>query len=293
MPDLEVQTPAAEPVDAPPEAPEESASPEPSDDRDSAVMNALLRGQLAGQGSASNRGADGDGADDGDAADGEPAQSRDAKPNDQPGGRRSRRAAEAEARIAELQAERDQLAARVAEMAPPPPDASEEARKAILESEARFRRLLAKPDDDPDWTHEDYQWLQDEKRKRAAVPELRQHYDTVLEQDRAALRDSFESERVAFWNAVTADMASGAELPGVDLDALKAAPNFAARDRLIYQAALATRDDEVKRLRNELADARRHLLGEVRPPLNGGRSTAGATYDENAFMNSLIRGGRA
>lgn len=285
-------TPAAEPADAQPEAPEESASLTTAPTQEDAFMNAIIRGAVPD--SASNQGDDGDGDLADDAADGESAQPRDAKPTDQPGqqpGRRSRRAVEAATEIERLKAEKAALEARVLELNPPLPDATEETRKAILAAEERYRRLTNKPDDDADWTTDDYQWLQDEKKKRAVVPELRRHYDTVIERDRQVLREAHEAERVDFWSRVQADMASGAELPGVDLDALKKAPNFAARDRLIYAAATATRDAEVKRLREELASTRRDLLGTVQPPLNGGASGSGRTFDEDTFMNTLMRSG--
>lgn len=282
-------TPAAEAVDVQPESPEESASPSTAPTQEDAFMNAIIRGMAPD--SSSNPDDDGDGDSEPMAADGQPAPTGDVQPTSRQPGRRSRRAEEAAQRLTALEAENAQLQARVAQLDPPPPDATEESRKAILASEQRFRTLDAKPDDDPTWTTDDYVWLQDEKRRRAVVPELREHYDTVIEADRAALRTQHETERQQFWNAVTADMASGADLPGVDMDALKKAPNFASRDRLIYAAAAATRDADIRRLRDENDDLKKQLFGSVRPPLNGGRSAPGRTYDEDGFMNSLMRNG--
>lgn len=287
-------TPAAEAEDAQPAASEESASVEiPSTPSEDALMNALIRGETAPLDSASNLDDDGPGMSDADAASGEPAPRGDAKPNDQQTGRRSKHAAEAAERLSALESENAALQSRIAELAPPPPDATEETRKAILANEDRYRRLTNKPDDDTDWTPDDYQWLQDEKRKRAALPELRQHYETVVEQDRRTLRETADRERQEFWTRVSEDLASAAELPGVDLDALKKAPNFATRDRLVYAAAAATRDAEIRTLRDENAQLQRDLLGTIRPPMNGGRSSPGRTYDEDSVMNALIRGGRA
>ena len=80
-----------------------------------------------------------------------------------------------------------------------------------------------------------------------------------------------EQERQAFWASVGQDLASAAELPG-SIRSPQKAPTFADRDRMVYAAATARRDGEIKALREELADAKRQLLGIVRPPLNGGRS---------------------
>lgn len=290
MEEVQAQNPVADAADAPPPAPEESASPADTTSSDSAVMNALLRGVLPG--SASNQDADDDDAEDVAAANGEPAQSRDAKPNSQQPGRRSRRAEEAAQRLSALEAENARLQSQLTELVPPPVDASEEARKAILASEDRFRRLSAKPVSDTDWQGDDWDWLESEKQRRALVPELRQHYETITEADRRVLRENAERERTEFWSRVGQDLATAEELPGVDIEALKKAPNFATRDRLVYAAAVATRDAENRALREENAQLKRDLFGSVRQPLNGGRSAGGAAMDENAYMNTLLRGGR-
>lgn len=253
-------------------------------------MNAIIRGATADVVAAGASKPDDAGADEfepeaADGASAAPGQQPDAgvKPSS---ARLTRRGAAAEI---------ERLNARIAELesgtAPPvPPDASEQERQAILDAEDRYRRLLAKPDDDPDWSQDDYVWLQDEKRKRALLPDVTRHYETVIERERRLAQASVEQERQAFWASVGQDLASAAELPGVDLEALKKAPTFADRDRMVYAAATARRDGEIKALREELADAKRQLLGIVRPPLNGGRSAPGRTYDENGFMNGLIRG---
>ena len=97
-------------------------------------------------------------------------------------------------------AEIERLNARIAELesstAPPvPPDASEQERQAILDAEDRYRRLLAKPDDDPDWNQDDYVWLQDEKRRRALLPDVTRHYETVIERERRLAQMAVEQER--------------------------------------------------------------------------------------------------
>jgi len=283
------------PASAPP--PSEESAPVAAAEaaaQENAFMNAIIRGATAdaANGATLNQDDGADGAEADDDANGEPARSqRDAKPDGQQLGRRSRRAEEAAQRLAALEAENEQLKAQ---LAPPiPQDASEQERAAILASEDRYRRLLAKPDDDADWSQDDYVWLQDEKRKRALLPDVTRHFETVIEQERRLARESVEREQAAFWAQVGNDLASAADLPGVDLEALKKAPTFADRDRMVYAAATARRDGEIKALREELADAKRQLLGIVRPPLNGGRSAPGRTYDENGFMNSLIRGGTA
>ena len=177
---------------------------------------------------------------------------------------------------------------------PLPPDASEEARKQILDNETRYRRLVNKPSSDTDWNDEDWSWVETERQKRDVLPELRQHYDTVLDAERAAVRASIEAERANFWQRVTDDMASGVDLPGVDLAALKACPTFADRDRMVFAAGQATLNADNQRLKSENDDLKRQLLGTARPPLNGGQSSAGPTYDEANFMNSLIhRAGRS
>lgn len=284
--------PAAEATDAPPAAPEESASQAaPAGVSDNAFMNAVIRGGVATLETASKPDADEFGDDGADSTGGESAPvaqaAGDVKPPEKPP--TGRRAAAAE--IERLNAEVARLTQAVEAANPPPPDATEENRKAILERETRFRTLVMKPDTDADWNQDDYNWLQEEKQRRAIAPELRQHYDTVIEADKAALRQQHEAERVEFWERVGQDMASGAELPGVDIAALKAAPNFAARDRLIYAAATAIRDAEVKGLRDQIGDLQRQLFGTVRPPLNGGRSGGPATFDEKTFMNAIIRRG--
>ncbi len=249
-----------------------------------ALMNAMIRGEL--EAVASKPGGDAD-DEDADATDGVSAQSG-VKPNDTAKPIPRRRAA---AEIERLTAEVEQLKAQLAP--PVPPDATEEARAAILEAEDRYRRLLAKPDDDADWTQDDYAWLQDEKRKRAIVPEVTRHFETVLERERAAARDEVEQERRQFWSHVASDLASAEELPGVDLQAIKAAPDFRTRDRIVYAAAEAKSAETIRDLRAELADAKRQLLGAVRPPLSGGRSSPGRTFDPTSVMNELIRSVRA
>ena len=257
-------------------------------------MNALIRGEVlrvVDPAASSNPDELGEGYDAeaqaGASADGAQPSSA-VKPAGQAGvGRRG-----AAAEIERLRAENTALEARVAELVPTPPDASEEARKAILENEAKYRRLTAKPDDDPDWTTEDYQWIQNEKHKRTVAPELRQHYETVLDAEIASLSRQLEDRTASFWTAVTADMATAADLPGVDLAALKGTRTFADRDRMVYSAAKAQADAETRRLREENDDLKRQLLGTVRAPITGGRSAPGQVMDENSMMNNLIRGAR-
>lgn len=281
--------PAAEAESSSSAASEASASPAPdTTPTENAQMNALLRGGLSLDvpGSASKSDTDDD---DGevDAQDGASAPTGDVKPSGQTG----RRGAAAE--IARLKAENERLQRAYDEANPPPPDASEETRKAALETESRFRRLLVKPESDPDWTHEDVAFLEGEKQRRALVPELQQHYETVLADDLEK-----QTVRVNEWAGrirakMLEDYGSAKDLPGVDEAAIRAAPTFADRDRIVYAAGRAQADAEISRLRDELADAKRDLFGAVRTPMNGGRSSPGRTYSENDYMNTLLRGGRA
>ncbi len=292
MPDDPIQDTGADADDVElSESPEESASPESQPDPNSALMNALIRGETATLVSTSKPGDEDDDEADGESAPGASA-SGDVKPSEtQTQPTLGRRAARAE--IDRLTAENARLQQAYDAANPPPPDATEETRKAILAAEERFRRLTVKPDTDLDWTQDDYDWIQAEKTRRAVAPELRQHYDTVLDADRATLRQTLDAERASFRAWVEKDLASAADLPGVDLTALKACPTFADRDRMVFAAGRATVDADNQRLRSENDDLRRQLLGTARAPLSGGQPSAGPTYDEGSFMNSLIRrGGR-
>lgn len=285
--------PAAEPIEPSAPPPEASAAPSASDVKlerqaspEHATMNALLRGLLPPTDAASKSDAE-DAAPESDGASAGPESG--VKPSEGQGPSRRGAAAELERLRAEVARLEDELrAAR-----PPDADPSEEARARARETEARYRRLAHKPESDPDWTHEDIQFLEREKQRRAVVPELTEHYRTVLEDDLRAHREAYEGWVSGFKAHVARDLASAAELPGVDLDAVKAAPTFADRDRLVYAAGRAGAEAEAARLRDEVADLKRELLGRGPRPLSGGRSAAGgAGYDENAIMNALLRGGR-
>lgn len=253
--------------------------------QEDALMNALLRGN-AGQGQDSASKPDGETPDDegAEVEGGESAPSGDVKPPDQ--SKPGRRSAAAE--IAHLKAENERLQKAYQEANPPPPDASEEARKASVEREQRFRSLLLKPDTDQDWDADDWKWLQEEKAKRSAAPELRQHYETVLEQDRASLEQDAIRREHAFLKGQADQILTLSALPGIDAEAFKAAP-YAVQGRMLYDA----REPEIRRLTEEIADLKREALGFVRTAPNGGRSSPGRTYSEDDFMNTVIRGGRA
>ena len=293
QPDL-TPTQAADADDARPAESEESASAsESAPSQEDAFMNAVIRGQTDTLASTSNQDDAGDEAESADAADGEPAQSRDAKPTDQQPGRRARRAEEAAAERKRLSDENEALKARIAELVPTPPDATEETRKAILAAEERFRRLSLKSLDDQDWADGDFDWLEGEKKRRAVAPELRQHYDTVLEADRAALTESFKAAENRFLNGQAQQIRRLSAKPGIDTAAFIAEGSYEIQGEMLYAAGAATRDAENRALRDEIGDLKRQLLGQVRPPMNGGRSSPGRTYDEDSVMNALIRGGRA
>lgn len=279
--------------ETPPAASEESASP-PSDDispESRAQMNALIRGGVGRLDSTSKPDAAEASADAAETPDGESAPAGDVKPSDAAALGPGRRGAAAE--IDRLKAENERLTKALDAANPPPPDASEEARKAALETESRFRRLLMKPESDADWTPDDISFLETEKQRRAVAPELQQHYDTVLEADRASLQKLYDDTVNGFWAHVRSDMASAKDVPGVDYDAVKSARTFAERDRLMYAAGAASHEPELKKLREENADLRRDLFGATRAPMSGGRSSPGRAYSENEYMNRLLRGGRA
>lgn len=287
-------SPAAEAAESQPAASEESASSssEATTAQSNAFMNAMLRGQLAEITDPASKSDTADADDDADSeSDGVSASSGDVKPSDAPTQGKGRRGSAAE--ISRLAAENARLQQTLEQLQPKLPDASEEARTAAIEAENRYRRLLVKPDSDYDWTHDDIQFLADEKQKRALVPELRRHYDTVLEADLKARETEFASKHQGFQQYVLQGMAAVKDLPGVDFDAVKAAPDFVARERLIYAAGAASNESEIKSLRDENAQLKREMLGSTRAPLNGGRSSPGRTYDPNDVMNTLIRGGRA
>lgn len=281
------QSPVAEPTDAAPAPSEESASQAapPAADQSSTDIDDWIRGKALGPGPTSNPGgvvptAEMDAADDGASAS-DP--SGDVKPSDQPGqpkpGRRG-----AAARIAELEAENARLQQAFEEANPPPPDATAEAQQAIRDREARYRRLLVKPDTDVDWTNEDYDFLQSEKQRRAIVPEIQQHYETVLADDLAAHQTAYTGWVKGFQDYILTGMEAVKGLPGVDFDAIKAAPGFPERERLIYDAGKAASAAEVQRLQTELSQARRDLAGSAPRPINGGASPPSGSYDIDTWI---------
>lgn len=288
-----LESPSAEADEAPPAASEESASSS-SDAAESNVMNALLRGQFGD--STSNRDAAEDGAESDEARDGEPAPTGDAKPSDaaQGQGRRSRAASAAQAEIERLKAENERLQKAYDEANPPPPDASEEARKAHLDREMRYRRLRDKPASDTDWTPEDVDFLEKEQQRRAIVPELTEHYETVRASDWQTMQQWAEKELSNRWDAVKADLSSTLALPGVtpEIKAQLIAAPLSEQIHIHRQLEREAASGEIKQLREQVADLRRDLYGAVRAPVGGGRSSPGGTYDESTVMNRLIRGGR-
>ncbi len=122
---------------------------------------------------------------------------------------------------------------------------------------------------------------------------MRQHYDTVLEVERAALQRDIQSRENAFLSGQAGQIHRLAELPGVDAAALKAEASYEIQGRMLYDAGRATMAEENKRLRDELADAKREMYGSLPRTLNGGRSAPGRSFSESGFMNDLIRGGRS
>lgn len=203
---------------------------------------------------------------------------------------------ENEQRIANLEAENLRLQKAMDELNPPPPDASEEARAARLANEQRYRTLLVKPDTDTDWAEGDYEWLQDEKHKRSLVPDLQQHYETVLEADRAAVAATLDQERESFLNGIGQDMASLLTLPGLDeqaVSSLKAARKF-SEQVLIHRkaertAVLAEVNAELSSLRAENADLRRQALGAAPTPITGGRPSGGSVgFDMDRFIRQSM-----
>jgi len=283
----EEQVPEAS-ADAQASASEASASqPQAESPAVVAQMNAAIRGELLKVVSASKSDTD-EGTDDAEGSDGESTPSGDVKPSDarQPG----RRGAAAE--IERLKAENARYKADLEAANPPPPDASEEARKAIIATEQRYRDLNHRPDTDPIFYEGDnWAWLQEQKAKRAVAPELRQHYDTVLEADRAALRAETESFQHRVLNTIAGQIVTLAALPGVDGEALKRESSFEMQGRMLYDAGRATAAEETKRLRDELAEAKRELYGSLPRTLNGGRSAPGRSVNPDAYMNDVIRNG--
>ncbi len=286
-----LEQPEAEAVAAQPDASAESASQPTSDAQQSAAMNALLRGGLQVDGSTSNPDATDLDTADADAGPGVSAPTGDVKPGDAraPG----RRGAAAE--IARLKAENERLQAAYDAANPPPPDASEETRKAILEREQRYRGLAAKPWEDSDWTQDDIDFFQDEQKRRAVAPELRQHYETVLEADRKAWSTWAEQSIQQRWDAVKADLSTTLALPGVTPEIKAQLIEASLSEQVLTHRRLEREiaDREIRKLREELSEARRDLFGSTRAPLGGGQSSAGRTYDENTYMNNLLRGGRS
>lgn len=284
-----VLEPEAEAPEAQPDASAASASqPEASDAEISATMNALLRGGLTQAGPSSNPDATDQETDEANAEAGASAPPGDVKPADAKApGRRS-----AAARIAELEAENARLTKAYEEANPPPPDASEEARKAAWDEEQEFRRLSVKPWKDTDWTQKEIDFLEEQQNLRKATPKLKQQYDVALEQDLKAQQAQVSAWQQGLRTQMYTDYASAAELHGVDIEALRTAPTFADRDRLIAAAAAAKFEPQIKKLREELSESRREQYGMARTPMNGGRSSAGSTYNENTYMNNLLRGGR-
>lgn len=203
---------------------------------------------------------------------------------------------ENEQRIATLEAENTRLQQAMNELTPPVPDASEEARAARLATEQRYRTLLTKSEYDTDWADGDFDWLREEKHRRSLVPDLQQHYETVLEADRAAVADTLTQEREAFISNFGNDMASTFTLPGLTeqtVAALKASPRFSEHVLIHRQAeraaVLAEIGDDNARLRAENGELRRQALGAAPAPITGGRPSGGATgFDMDSFIRQSM-----
>ncbi len=183
---------------------------------------------------------------------------------------------------------------------------SEADRKAALEREERYRTLRDRPTSS--LSADEYEFVEAERERREKYPELQRHYETVLEAERTGLTQAAEQElarqQAAFWDSVKADLATAKTLPGVDLDAVKAAETFAARDALLHAAGAAWKEAEVRaELEPKVDDLQAKLddlqakydeadaeiselklvgprgLGARRAPLAGGRSADDASFN--------------
>jgi hypothetical protein len=288
--------PAAEDEAQPSESPEASASQEGATPGDispesRAQMNSLIRG-LAGQpspGLTSNSGDQDDEESDDQAQDGASASNvGDVNPPGEPSRPLGRRGSARE--IERLNGEVERLNQALNALNPPQPDPSETARAAATERETRYRRLLVKPESDADWTHEDIQFLETEKQRRALFPEVQRQHEAALAADREALRREYEGA----WGEIKRDLSSTLSLPGVTDEVktrLLAAPlsEQILMHRRLEREAL---EPEIRKRDEEIAALKRDLYGATRAPISAGRSSPGRTYSENDLMNTLIRGGR-
>lgn len=267
-----------------------SASP-PSPTDSSVDMDVVIR-QMAGSRSVPISQPDSQAAADAAPADGDApngAQPTDGSGQPAPQKPRLSKVELAEQRAAELAAENTRLQQALEAANPPPPDASEEARKAHLERERRFRDLNARPDDDPIFNEGDnYGWLQDEKRRRAVAPELQQQYEAVLQEDIAANRRAFEDA----WNGIKTDLSTTLTLPGVTDEVrtrLLQAPlseqirTHRQLERRIVQAEMA---DEIARLRKDNERLQNEAMASTRAPIEGGRSGSPTLFDIDDWIRN-------
>jgi hypothetical protein len=185
-------------------------------------------------------------------------------------------------------------------------------REAILAREQRYRALRDKPLST--LNAEDYQFVEEERERRERYPDVQRHFETVLEAERAGMFDAasqqLQRDRDAFWADVRADLATVTTLPGVEVDAVKAAKTFHDRDALVHAAGAAWKEAEIRAELQPKLDAltaklekaeaeNRDLkltgprgLGAARAPLNGGRSSSGeapAIFDPSRPARDNLR----
>jgi hypothetical protein len=151
------------------------------------------------------------------------------KPADPPKlSRRQQEAAAKEARIRELEAERDAAVTKAREEARAEFEREQQTRAEREQQEAlarssqadieRFERLNRLPDDHPTLAEGDnWAWLQERKRLLASFPEADKHYRTwaerVVAERTQGVEQTLASEREGFWNGVRAEMRQAATLP--------------------------------------------------------------------------------
>lgn len=211
-----------------------------------------------------------------------------------PAGRRSRRAAEDAARIAQLEAQlaerdpdkiREQLRSELA---------NEQAQQAIGDAgradAERYRRLCDTPDHQ--LSGEDYQWREDRKDLLARYPDVRKHYEGMVASERQAMATERDQVQRAFWADVYRQLEPTLALPGLS-DEQKAQLKKASWSEQIQIHRAAERalvDHEMAALKKELEETKRSALASIRVPATPGTSSgSGGLASENEMMNGLFR----
>lgn len=161
----------------------------------------------------------------------------------------------------------------------------------------RYERLIRQPVGN--LSDEDFRWLEDRKGLLQAFPQADRHHRIAAEKLVAAEREAFERDKAAWYEGTRTDLSEAKDIPGVDFDAVRAAPTFAARDRLLHAAGaawkeaelapqIATRDEKIADLEEQIRDLRLvgpRGLGSARAPVTGGRSAgseaAAPVFDES------------